>query len=233
MLLRNIILWIVGIPVTFLLFFFVLLSLVIDRSGNLVHSIGRLWFKITLLILGIRVHVEGKENIPKTAVTFMSNHPGTFDIPVLQCTIPVQFRWVAKISLFKIPIVGWSMSLAGYVSIERARAGKAYKSIEEAAEKIKKGTSVLIFPEGERNVKGGLLSFKRGGFLLVEKSEAPIIPISLSGTSHIVKIGGYFMRPADVTIVIGKPIETTGRDSRELMEATRKAIEEGLQKKRE
>ncbi|MEK6598914.1 MAG: lysophospholipid acyltransferase family protein, partial [Deltaproteobacteria bacterium] len=146
----------------------------------------------------------------------------------LQGFIPIQFRWVAKKSLFKIPIIGWSMSLAGYVSIDREKAGSAYKSIERAAEKVKKGASVLIFPEGTRSAAGNLLPFKRGGFLLAIKSGVPIVPVSIRGTENLMKKESILIRPGAVKVVIGKPIPVSDADEKLLMEMVRKAIEEGL-----
>lgn len=223
---RTLLVWLLGVPVTIFLFMFVLLSLLIDREGKMVHSIGALWCRAILALSGVKVEIKGAENIPKDRpVIFLSNHQGAFDIPALQGFLDYQFRWVAKKSLFKIPIFGWSMSLAGYIGIERESAGAAYKSIEEAASKIKGGTSVLIFPEGTRSKTAELLPFKRGGFLLAVKSGVPIIPVGIKGTSEIMRKGGALIKPSDVTISIGEPIKTEGADEKELRTETRAVIE--------
>ena len=229
MLIRSLLVWLIGLPVTIFLFIIVILSLIFDRSGNAIHSIGRLWSRILLFLSGVTVEVEGIEHLLKDKPQILaSNHQGAFDILALQAFIPIQFRWVAKRNLFKIPIFGWSMSLAGYIGIERARAGSAYKSIEEAAEKVKNGTSVLIFPEGTRSASGELLPFKRGGFLLAVKSGVPVIPISIQGTKDVMKRGSILIKPGLIKIVIGKPIQTIGVDEKVLMGNVRQAIEEGL-----
>ncbi|HAG50724.1 MAG: hypothetical protein A2X87_07835 [Deltaproteobacteria bacterium GWC2_42_51] len=242
MLFRTLLVWIIGLPVTIFLFIFVLLSLIFDRSGNSIHRIGRLWGRILLFLSGVAIEIKGTENLLQGRPQILaSNHQGAFDILALQAFIPMQFRWVAKKSLFKIPIVGWSMSLAGYVGIERERASSAYKSIEAAAERIKNGTSVLIFPEGTRSATGELLPFKRGGFLLAVKSGVPVIPISITGTKDIMKKGSVLINPGRIKIVIGRPIQTKSpltplykkgeggiADEKVLMDAVRKAIEEGL-----
>jgi len=242
MLSRTLLVWIIGLPVTIILFIFVILSLTFDRSGNAIHSIGRLWSRILLFLSGVTVEIKGTENLLQDGPQILaSNHQGAFDILALQAFIPMQFRWVAKKSLFKIPIVGWSMSLAGYIGIERERASSAYKSIEAAAERIKNGTSVLIFPEGTRSATGELLPFKRGGFLLAVKSGVPVIPISITGTKDIMKKGSVLINPGRIKIVIGRPIQTKSpltplykkgeggiADEKVLMDAVRKAIEEGL-----
>lgn len=229
MLLRTLLFWLFGLPVTLFLFLVVILSLIFDRSGNAIHSIGALWSRILLFLSGSKVEIKGVENLLRNEPQILaSNHQGAFDILALQAFIPIQFRWVAKTSLFKIPVIGWSMSLAGYVGIERERASSAYKSIEAAAEKVKNGTSVLIFPEGTRSATGELLPFKRGSFLLAVKSDVPVIPISIQGTKDIMKRSSILINPSRINVVIGKPIPTAGVDEKALMEEVRKAIEQGL-----
>lgn len=229
MLVRTLLVWLIGLAVTIFLFIIVMLSLIFDRSGNSIHSIGALWSRILLFLSGVTVDIKGIEHLLKDKPQILaSNHQGAFDILALQAFIPIQFRWVAKKSLFKIPIVGWSMSLAGYVGIDRERAGSAYKSIEEAAEKVKNGTSVLIFPEGTRSATGELLPFKRGGFLLAVKSGVPVMPISIQGTKDIMKRRSVLINPGRIKIVVGRPIQTIGVDEKFLMDKVRHAIEEGL-----
>ena len=229
MLIRTLSVWLIGLPVTIFIFILVIISLAFDRSGNSIHSIGALWSRILLFLSGVTVEIKGAENLLQDRPQILaSNHRGAFDILALQGFIPIQFRWVAKKSLFKIPIIGWSMSLAGYVSIDREKAGSAYKSIERAAEKVKKGASVLIFPEGTRSAAGSLLPFKRGGFLLAAKSGVPIVPVSIRGTENLMKKESILIRPGAVKVVIGKPIPVSDADEKLLMEMVRKAIEEGL-----
>lgn len=229
MLFRTLLVWGIGLPTMLLFFIVILISLIFDRSGNSVHSLGRLWSRIILSLSGVKVDVIGLENLPLgSPIILASNHQGAFDIPALQVHLPIQFRWVAKKSLFKIPVVGWSMSLAGYISIERKHAGKAYRSLEAAANKIKAGTSVLIFPEGTRSMTDELLPFKRGSFLMALKSRVPMVPVSIKGTRDIMKKGSIFIRPTRVKIVIGKSIPTEGMEEKELMGKVRRTIEEGL-----
>src|SRR3989304_3075768 len=229
MLSRTLLVWIIGLPVTIILFIFVILSLTFDRSGNAIHSIGRLWSRILLFLSGVTVEIKGTENLLQDGPQILaSNHQGAFDILALQAFIPMQFRWVAKKSLFKIPVVGWSMSLAGYIGIERARSGRAYKSLEMAAEKVRRGTSVVIFPEGTRSLTGILLPFKKGSFLLAVKSGVDIVPVGIKGTRDIMKKGSLLITPADATLYIGKPMPSAGLAERELCARSRRAIEELL-----
>ncbi len=228
MYLRTILVWVAGLPVTGVLFSIILLSLLVDRSGRIVHSIGAFWCRIILALAGVRVEVRGRENIPGRGksgpVIFLSNHQGAFDIPILQAYIPTQFRWVAKKSLFSIPVVGWTMTLAGYIGIEREHSKRALRGLLRAAEKIKSGTSVLVFPEGTRSATGRLLPFKKGAFLLARKSGASIVPLAVDGTKDIMKKGSLMMAPAHATLSIGRPFSTEGKTEEELMRKTREDI---------
>lgn len=223
---RTLLVWVLGLPATIIGFAIVLLSLIVDRKGNLVHSIGRTWSRLILFLSGVEVAVTGLENIPRgRPIVILSNHQGAFDIPVLQGFIPLQFRWVAKRSLFKIPLIGWAMSLAGYVAIDRENAASAYKSMEDAAGLIKRGTSVLIFPEGTRSVTGELLPFKKGAFVIAEKSGMDIVPVGIKGTRDIMKKGSLLIRPDRVTLSIGKAFSVKGFDANELRRISREEIE--------
>ena len=226
---RTLILWLAGVPVTLIAFMGIILSLPFDRSGNGVHHIVGLWARILLVLSGVTVEVEGVDRLPEGPVVLASNHQGAYDILVLQSSLPLQFRWIAKKSLFSIPIVGWAMTLAGYISIDRRRATLAYKSIERAAEKVKgEGVSVVIFPEGTRGTTGSLLPFKRGAFLLALKSGVPVVPVSIKGSLDVLKRGSLLIRPAPVRVVISVPIESVGVKEGELSERVREAVEQGL-----
>lgn len=229
MLSRTLLVWVLGLPATVICFVIILLSLLFDRRGNLVHSIGSVWSRLILSLSGVRVTVTGAENFPRDRpVVILSNHQGAFDIPVLQAFIPAQFRWVAKRSLFKIPLIGWAMGLAGYIAIDRENAASAYKSMEDAADYIKKGTSVLIFPEGTRGRGGELLPFKKGAFLIAEKSGMDIVPVGIKGTKGIMEKGSLLIRPGGVLLNIGRPFQSKGLEANELRRVSREEIEKLL-----
>ena len=229
MVIRTLLVWLSGIPFTLVIFPFVMLCFIFDRTGNGIHFLGRYWMRTGLFLGGIKVKVTGAENIVEGPKIYMANHIGSFDILALQGCLPDQFRWVAKKSLFSIPVIGWSMTMAGHIPIDRGSAKRAVQSIDVAAKKIHDGRSVLIFPEGVRNTsEEPLLNFKRGGFIMAEKSEVPIVPVSISGTRDIAIKGTYLIHPAHATVHIGKPIETIGRDIKELTTLTEIAIKEGF-----
>jgi 1-acyl-sn-glycerol-3-phosphate acyltransferase len=102
------------------------------------------------------------------------------------------------------------MSRIGYIPIERGSPKKAYRSMLQAAEKVRKSVSVMIFPEGTRSPDGNLQPFKKGLFLVALKSQAPILPIAIRGTGKIMQKGGWRIHPGKVDIIIAPPIETAG-----------------------
>ena len=222
---RTLLLWVVGLPITMALFVLVLLSAVVDRRGRLVHSIGAFWCRIILALSGVKVSVTGAGSLPTDRpVIILSNHQGAFDIPVLQGYLPLQYRWLAKTSLFKIPVIGWTMWLAGYIGIERESATKAFKSLKRAAKKVKDGTSVLAFPEGTRSETGELLPFKKGVALLVAMSGVDVVPVAVKGTAGVMRRGSYSVTPARVTLKIGEPFSTDGMKAKDINKRAREAI---------
>ena len=182
-----------------------------DSSGNLPHLIARLWGKIQLATTGTTVKIQGVENIdPQKSYILVSNHQSNFDIFAFLGYLPVQFRWIAKAELFRAPFMGWAMSRIGYIAIERESPKKAYRSMLQAAEKVKNGVSVMIFPEGTRSLDGNLQPFKKGLFLIALKSQAPILPITICGTGKIMQKGDWRIYPGNVQIIIDPPVETAG-----------------------
>jgi 1-acyl-sn-glycerol-3-phosphate acyltransferase len=141
--------------------------------------------------------------------------------------VPCQFRIVAKKSLFKIPIFGWIMSVAGYVSVDRGDKAQAFASLDRAAETVKGGMPLLIFPEGTRSPDGALGPFKKGGFVLATKAKAPIIPVVIDGTFHVLPKSTWRICPGRVTVTFGRRIDTSAysyETKEDLMEAVRRSM---------
>ena len=222
------------IPATAVLGIIAIIVSFFSRTGNPVHIVARIWSKSILFVSRIRVDVQGLANIdPSKSYIYMSNHRSNFDIPVLLGCLPIQFRWLAKAELFKIPIFGRAMLGAGYVKIDRFNRDSAFKSINEVASRMKNGVSVMIFPEGTRSEDGDLKPFKKGGFVMAVDSGVPIVPVVLHGTRSIMAKGSLRINPGRVTLSIQAPIDTSGytRDTKdELMKKVRGVISEVIEK---
>ena len=187
----------------------VILIAFFTQTGNFPHLVARLWGRSILWISGVKVTVKGLEKLNSNqSYIYMANHQSNYDIPVLLGKLPVQFRWLAKAELFRIPIFGRAMQGCGYISIDRSNRKRAFKSLTEAAQTIRDGTSVMIFPEGTRSYDGKLKDFKKGGFILSVDAGVPIVPIIIRGTWPIMPRTRLRIEPAPVTIEIQDPIET-------------------------
>jgi 1-acyl-sn-glycerol-3-phosphate acyltransferase len=202
------------------------------RTGRNVHRVAQVWGRSILAVSGVQVRVEGRERIdPGAAFICMSNHQSNFDIPVLLGYLPMPFRWLAKAELFKIPIFGRAMRGAGYIPIDRSDRPAAIDSLRKAADAVRSGVSVVIFPEGTRSPDGRLKPFKKGGFVMAIEAGVPIMPVALRGTFDIMPKSRLLIRPAEVTLAIGAPIATTGyrlHTKETLMEDVRNALQQLL-----
>ena len=229
---RTVFVWSCIVVFTLVLGALAFLTFPFDRKGKVVHLYARLWGWLILLANGVKVRVRGVGNIdPQRPYIYMCNHMSSFDIFALLAYLPVQFRWLAKVELFRIPILGWAMSTAGYISLDRSERKKAYKSMETAAQKIREGTSVVIFPEGSRSPDGSLQPFMKGGFTLAIKAGVPIVPIAIEGTWKIMPKDTLRIRKGEIGIVIDRPIETRGltmKDREKLMRQVQERIQTNL-----
>jgi len=208
---RSALLVILGVAITGFFSFFCIVFPYISPGENKIHRIANLWARILLLISATKVDVIGGENVlVRSPQIFMANHASDFDILIVLAHIPGQFRWIAKKELFRIPLFGKAMRNAGYIEIDRQHHERAMRSIDEAAEKIKEGKSVMTFPEGTRSPDGKIQAFKQGMFHLAIKSGVPIVPISIIGASEIMPKRSLRVNPGTITMVIDKPIDVTG-----------------------
>ncbi len=200
--------------------------------GEVGYWFIRTWARLLLRACGVDVEVEGIENIPAEGpFLLMSTHNSHFDIPVLVKEVPRQFRIVAKGALFKIPVFGWALSVAGYVRVDRGDREQAFASLDMAAEGVIGGMPLLIFPEGTRSPDGSLGPFKKGGFVLAAKSKAPIVPVVIEGTYRVLVRETWRVRPGRVKATFLRPINTssyTYETREELMEHVRAAISGAL-----
>jgi len=225
---RTILVWSCIVLTTLALGFLALITWPFDRKGKVVHRYARLWGKVALLANRVKVKVEGLEHIPgEGPYVFMSNHQGSFDIFALLGHLPFQFKWLAKKELFSIPFLGWTMAAAGYISIDREGSRETVDAMNEAAQKIRDGMSLVVFPEGSRSPNGCIQPFKKGGFTLAIKSRVPIVPIAIAGSWDIMPKDKLRAAHGEIRIHIDSPIETgccSLKDRKLLMERVNQSI---------
>jgi len=202
---------IVAVLTFMLLFPAVLAAGLITDSKNRIHRLGRIWARIIIRTSGIKIEVKDHGHIPVgKPVVFACNHASQFDIPILYEALPVQFRFVVKKELFKIPFLGFAMRHAGYIPIDRSGGKAALRSLHEAAERVKRGASIIIFPEGTRSPDGRLRPFKMGGILIAINAGCPIVPVAISGSHNVLPKGSLRIRPGRIKVTFGLPVQTVG-----------------------
>ncbi|HET7842441.1 MAG TPA: lysophospholipid acyltransferase family protein [Terriglobia bacterium] len=188
-----------------------LLGSIVDGRGRWQHFCARMWSWLILKTSGIRVRVEGLENVhPGATAIYCSNHASAMDIPILFVYLPLQFRFLAKRSLFHLPFLGWHLRRSGHVSVDRMRPHEALKGFDRAAQKIREGRSVITFPEGTRSRTGEMMPFKAGSFYLAILAQVPVVPITLNGTRDVLVPDTYHVRAGQTEMIIHKPIPTVG-----------------------
>jgi len=204
----------------------------VDRSGEGVIWVARNWVHWILATCHVEVVSEGLDRIdPKQPYVFMSNHQSVIDTAAIVSTLPVSWRFVAKRELLFVPFFGWALGLGGHVIVDRGNHQRAMQSMKRAAQRIRGGTNVIIFPEGTRSPSGVMGPFKSGGFHLAIEAGVPILPITVSGTNQITPKGSLRIESGRVRILYGKPIPTSDLDleSRSrLKDDVRQAISAGF-----
>lgn len=214
-----------------------LIGLAVAFFGNreeTLHRMARLWGKLNLAVAGIEVRIRGLQRLSSPPYVFMCNHQSALDIHALLAELPLSFKWIAKRQLFSIPIFGWAIKKAGYISIDRENAREALKAIEKAAMRIREGMNIIIFPEGTRSADGSLLPFKKGGFTLAFRAAVPVVPIGIYGSSALQPKGSFVpLKKGVIYIEIGEPIVLEGMEKSQktgVMDDVRLRIEDLMAK---
>ena len=202
-----------------------LASTFFDRRGHVAHRCARVWSWLILRTTGVTVDVRGAAPPPDRSVVFASNHQSIYDIPIVFWTVPHQLRIISKASLGRFPFLGWHLQRAGHLLVDRENPGAGI--VKKMQRMIAQQASLIIFPEGTRSADGRVGRFKGGVFLLAIDSGLPVVPVSVSGSRHVMLKGRLMTCPGHVTVTIHPAIETTGltrADARALAARARDAI---------
>jgi 1-acyl-sn-glycerol-3-phosphate acyltransferase len=187
---------------------YVLLAMMI--SGKQVfHLHARNWSTILIKITGVKLTVNDNSGREGKSYIYIANHSSLFDIPVLLSTLKDNARIIYKEELEKIPIFGWCLKMSPFISVKRDDPKNALKGFREAVKSISEGDSVIIFPEGTRSPDGKLGEFKKGAFLMAEKSKKVIVPVVIHGTSTIMPKGKLKFGTGNVILNIHPKIDST------------------------
>lgn len=167
-----------------------------------------MWAPLALPMMGARIKIEGRENVDvNQSYVVMANHSSYLDIPALYKALPINLHFIAKREFKRIPFLGWYLMLSGTVLIDRKNSVKAKESLAEAANLVRKGHHVALFPEGTRSTTGEIGPFKKGGFHLAHDANVNIIPVHIKGNFDVWSRNALFkIKPGIVTVTIGKPI---------------------------
>lgn len=200
-------------------------------NADTMYGWGMAIMRLGIRAAGIRVRIEGLENIPASqSCIFLSNHVSNLDPPILLPAIPGMCSVFLKKSLMKIPLLGTAMRIGKFVPVSRGHSRvEAAQSVAIAAEALRSGMHIFIFPEGTRSPDGRLLPFKKGAFFLAADTQAPMVPIIIKGTAQMMRKGSLKVFPGEAVVCFLPPLHPQTFESRDaLMEAVRMEMQSAL-----
>lgn len=182
-----------------------------DPEGKKQHWCARSWCQMIARTAGVQVRVHGAHHIEAgRSYVFLSTHQSYMDIPAMLGYLPAQLRIAAKKVLFRIPFMGWHLTRAGHIPIDRSSTQNAVSSMQKAAGYLKRGICAFVFPEGTRSRDGYLQDFKKGGFKLAIQAGVPIIPITIIGSREVLPPDEIIFRAGPIDMYVDAPIPTAG-----------------------
>lgn len=207
---------------------FAVFRVVLQSDPGIFRRLQRNWGKGIADFCGFRVTVHGAENmVPNTSYVVVSNHQSHMDIPVIFMTLPTTPGFVAKKELMKVPFLAKALDMGGHVLLDRADRQSARQSLDQAADEIRGGKTVLIFPEGTRGSTEEIYDFKSGAFHMAKGAGVPILPVGLRGTRKLFPKEGMLIRGGPVEVHIGEPIpaeEIAAMDIKDVSATVRERI---------
>ena len=205
-------------------------SSLLDPSGDTTRKLARFWGKRLCRTCGVEIATRGGEGIAwNEPLIVMANHQSYLDIPVLYAALPEPFGMLAKQELFRLPIFSAAMRGLRCIPIDRDNVRQSLASLRRAADQIRSGNSIVVFPEGTRSADGALQELKTGPFYLAEMAGVPVVPIGICGTGRALAKTSLLIHPARIEVRIGDPILPAKRGPAErdrLRNAVRLSLEE-------
>ncbi len=199
-----------------------------DPRGRVQHWCASTWSRMIARTALLDVRVRGAEHLREAeSYVFLSTHQSWMDIPVMLGYLPSQLRIAAKREVFLIPFLGWHLSRAGHIPINRGSTAESIESLRRAARLLGGGVSAFLFPEGTRTRDGSLQPLKKGGFRLALESGLAVVPVTIRGTRRAMPRGSMVLRAGPVEMYIDPPIPTaslTEADLPALIERTSAAM---------
>ena len=188
-----------------------MLIAILFRWKGLLYILGHWGVRLGLTLSGVKVRVAGAEHIlHDRAAVYCCNHQSNVDPPIVFDALHPRMHILYKEEINKIPVLARAFRAGGFIPIDRRNRESAMQSIEAGAESIRSGNSFLIYPEGTRSKTGELLPFKKGGFIMAIKAQAPIVPVAVQGGQAAMRKGSWFIQPATVSLRVGPALETAG-----------------------
>lgn len=211
-LVRSLAVWFTGslyVLITFPLTLIVwLLTFPFDRNRRIVHRV-LMWesYVITMIMPVWRVRMEGRKKAsPGQTYVIISNHQSVLDILVINC-LRYNYKWISKIENFKVPFIGWYLRMADYIVVERGNEESKVVMLEQSARCLRKGISIMIFPEGTRSADRNIGFFKRGAFSLALEAQVPVLPVLVDGTGGMLPRHGFiFGSRREIKVKVFDPV---------------------------
>jgi 1-acyl-sn-glycerol-3-phosphate acyltransferase len=203
----------------------------LSKNFSTMYKWGMAVLRLGVRAGGIHVRVEGLENVPVGAsCIFLSNHVSNLDPPILLPALPGMNSVFLKKSLMKIPLLGTAMRMGKFVPVTRGGSREeAAQSVAAAADALRSGLNIFIFPEGTRSKDGNMLPFKKGAFFLAAETLAPMVPIIITGTAQMMRKGSLKIYPREALVRFLPVVRPTDYDTKEdLMDAVRSKMEAAL-----
>jgi 1-acyl-sn-glycerol-3-phosphate acyltransferase len=201
-------------------------------NDNMIYAPVRLFVRLGLRLVGVKVEVTGRDNLdPAQPYIFTPNHQSLIEVPMLVTYLGRNPAYLAKKEVFKYPIFGYGIGLMGVVPVDRSNSPSAVESAKAATERLRKGKSYVVYPEGTRSPDGRLLPFKKGAFMMAIEAGVPVVPVTVSGATRIMPKAKIEVHPSTVRLTIHDPVPTTGysrENVAELVEHVRKQVASAL-----